>query len=304
MEHVSSARTFIKLGCPDLTTIQSLYDQLNEALRQLPVTRQRGVAYRINEVFIDVKEHSDILMNCDGAVLERKSLNRVYVQAFLSDNPECRLFINDIEAILLQGKGQMTTSMSRQIRLNDTVLHPCVDKTAYKTSRELKFRPLDGYPFELLRCSIDPYVSPPVNVTALMEYSEQRNTVRVTASFTLRKKHNLRLRPIKDLVIKFPVPSSWSSLFLADTKFGGKKSVRSTSSLRGSFRRKIKSHDCQIETMIGSAKYEPEHGAILWRIGQYIESTLPHNFRCDIQLKSGETAARAGSGMVIIIEHV
>ena len=119
--------------------------------------------------------------------------------------------------------------------------------------------------------------------------SEQRNTVRVTASFTLRKKQNLCLRPIKDLVITFPVPSSWSSLFLADTKFGGKKSVRSTSSLRGSFKRKIKSrHDCQIETMIGSAKYEPEHGAILWRIGQYIESTLPHNFRCDIQLKSGE----------------
>ena len=122
-----------------------------------------------------------------------------------------------------------------------------------------------------------------------MEYSEQRNTVRMTASFTLRKKHNLRLRPIKDLVIKFPIPSSWSSLFLADTKFGEKKSVRSTSSLRGSFRRKIKSHDCQIETVIGSAKYEPENGAILWRIGHYIESTLPHNFRCDMQLKSGET---------------
>ena len=116
----------------------------------------------------------------------------------------------------------------------------------------------------------------------------QRNTVQIMASFTLRKKHNLRLRPIKDLVIKFPIPSSWSSLFLADTKFGGKKSVRSTSSLRGSFRQKIKSHDCQIKIVIGSAKYELEHGAILWRIGQYIESTLPHSFRCDIQLKSGE----------------
>ena len=139
-----------------------------------------------------------------------------------------------------------------------------------------------------------------MNVTALMEYSEQRNTVQITASFTLRKKHNLRLRPIKDLVIKFPIPSSWSSLFLADTKNGGKKSVRSTSSLRGSFRRKIKSHDCQIETVIGSAKYEPEHGAILWRIGQYIESTLPHNFRCDIQLKSGEITI---VGVLVITEH-
>ena len=147
------------------------------------------------------------------------------MQAFLSDNPEYWLFINNIEAILLQGKGQMTTSMLCQVCLNDTVLHPCVDKTAYKISRELKFCPFDGYPFELLWCSIDPYVSPPVNVTALVEYSEQRNTVHVTASFTLRKKHNLRLRLIKDLVIKFPIPSCWSSLFLADTKFGGKKSV-------------------------------------------------------------------------------
>ena len=42
------------------------------------------MAYRVNEVFVDVKDYSDILMNCDGAVLERKSLNRIYVQAFLS----------------------------------------------------------------------------------------------------------------------------------------------------------------------------------------------------------------------------
>ena len=65
------------------------------------------------------------------------------------------------------------TSMLHQVHLNDIVLHLCVDKM----SRELKFRPLDGYLFEVLRCSINPYVSPPVNITALMEYSEQRNTV-------------------------------------------------------------------------------------------------------------------------------
>ena len=98
---------------------------------------------------------------------------------FLLDNPECQLFINEIEAILLQSKGQMTTSMLHQVHLNDIVLHLCVDKM----SRELKFRPLDGYLFEVLRCSINPYVSPPVNITALMEYSEQRNTVCVCDSF-------------------------------------------------------------------------------------------------------------------------
>lgn len=84
VEHVSRSRTIIKLGCPDQTVVKSLSDQIGEAIRQLPVMRDQGVAYRMNEVFVDVKDYSDILMNCDGAVLERRSLNRVYVQAFLS----------------------------------------------------------------------------------------------------------------------------------------------------------------------------------------------------------------------------
>ena len=165
--------------------------------------------------------------------------------------------------------------VTRQVRLIDTVLHPCIDKKAYKTSRELKFclwaaevfsqsRPMSALQWiSLLSWST---VSREIRFVQRLHLLWERNTIFVSD------------HAIKDLVIKFPIPSSWSSLFLADTKFGGKKSVRSTSSLRGSFRRKIKSHDYQIETMIGSAKYEPEHGAILWRIGQYIESTLPHNF--------------------------
>ncbi len=288
VDHVQSMRTIVKIGCPDLNVVDSLTDQINEAIRQLPVTREQGIAYRMSEVFVDVKDQSEILMNCDGAVLERSSLNRLYLQAFLTGSPECRLILNDIEAILLQGKGQMTTSMTRQVKLTNVVLHPCIDTDAYKANRETIFRPVDGYPFELLRCSIEPYVSPPVNVSALMEYNEDRNTVRITSSFSVRKKLNIRLRPITDLIIKFPIPASWSPLFLAESRFGGKKSVRSTSALRGSFRRKVRSGGCQIETEMGSAKYEPEHGAILWRIGQYVRSSIPHTFSCDMQLRSGE----------------
>lgn len=84
VEHVSKVKTVVKLGCPDQSVVRSLSDQIGEAIRQLPVTREQGVAYRMNEVFVDVKDYSDILMNCDGAVLERRSLNRIYIQAFLS----------------------------------------------------------------------------------------------------------------------------------------------------------------------------------------------------------------------------
>lgn len=287
VDHVSRGQTIVKLGCPDLSVVESLSEYINEAIRQLPVSRQQGVAYRMNEVFVDVKDQSDILMNCDGAVLERRSLNRVYIQAFITGSPLCRIMLNDVEAILLQGKGGLTASMSRQVRLSDVVLHPCVDHAQYKATREIKFTPIDGYPFEVLRASVEPYKSPPINVTALMEFNEARNTVSITAKFTVRKKFNVRLEPIRDLVFKFPIMSSWSGLFLADTKFGT-RSVQSTSALRGSFRRKVRSASARIEVHLGSAKYEPEHGAVVWRIGHYLRTDTPHTFSCDIQLKQGE----------------
>ena len=288
VEHISSARTIVKVGCPDLSVVESLSDQIDEAIRQLPVMRLQGVAYRMNEVFVDIKDNSDILMNCDGAVLERRSLNRVYIQAFLTGSPECKLQLNDVEAALLQPRREIATLSGRQVKLSDVVLHPCVDADVYRSSREIHFHAVDGYPFELLRCSIEPYVSPPVNMSVLMEYSDNMNRVTFTASFQVRKTLNLQHSPISDLLIKFPVPSSWSPLFLASTTFGGKKSVRNTSALRNSFRRKIRSSTCQITTHLGSAKYEPEHAAILWRIGSYTRSSTPHTFRCEVQLKPGE----------------
>ena len=247
MDHVSRIHTIVKVGCPDISVIHNLSETINEAIRQLPVSRQLGVAYRMNEVFVDVKDQAEILMNCDGAVLERSSLNRVYLQAFISDLPQCRIVLNDIEALLLLGRGSMTTSMSRQVRLNDVVLHPCVDQPQYKATRELVFTPIDGYPFEVFRASVEPYKSPPITVTTLMEYNEARHMVSITAKFSVRKKFNVRLEPINDLTFWFPIPSSWSGLFLADTKFGGKRSVQSSSALRGSFRRKIRSSSAHIQ---------------------------------------------------------
>ena len=265
MEHVTHHNTIIKLGYADLTVLESLSDSLNEAIRQLPITRQAGVAYRMNEVFIDVKDSSDILMNCNGAVLDRSSCNKIYVQAFLTGQTECKLVINDLEAILRQGQGSMSASTARQVRLTNVKFHYCVDDNAFKATRELRFQPVDGSPFELMRCSIEPYVSPPVNVCALMEYNEYQNHVRIKASFIVRKKLNLRLRPIKEFVIKFPIPASWCNQF--------------------EFRRiKVRYLISQIEVHIGNACYEPKHNAVMWRIGHYTRTSKPHT--CDI-IKSG-----------------
>ena len=44
----------------------------------------------------------------------------------------------------------------------------------------------------------------------------------------------------------------------------------------------------QPQVHMGSAKYEPEHAAVVWRVGHYLRSDSPHTFRCDIQLKQGQ----------------
>ena len=119
-----------------------------------------------------------------------------------------------------------------------------------------------------------------------MEYNPSQHTVKLTSSFIVRKKHNLHLRPITNLAIKFPIPPSWASLFLTE-KFGQSITVGSRSSLRGSFRRKIRNRECQIETQLGSAKYEPEHSAVMWRIGTYQRTSVPHELSCEISLKAG-----------------
>ena len=288
IEHVSHTETVLKFGSQDQVVLQSFIDGVQEAIRQLPVTRQPGGAYRMNEVFIDIKDQSHILMNCNGAVLDRQSQNNVFVQAFLTGTPECKLVVNDIESALRAAatKGQPPLSMSQQVRMTNTVLHPCVDSDVFTNQREIVFHPIDGATFELLHCNVIPKVSPPLNVSALVEYNEVSHVVRISANFLVKKKLNLTLRPITDLIFKFPIPPAWHHL-MAAARFGKSKSVRSTGGIRGSFRRKIRNENCNVEVQFGSAKFEKAHGAIMWRIGTYHTTTLPHRFEATIRLEPG-----------------
>eukprot|EP00731_Ephydatia_muelleri_P022204 Em0014g795a len=257
LDHISISRTILKLGSPDLTVVTNISDAVNEAIRLLPVTRDEGVAYRVNEVFVDVRDCSEILMNCDGTVLERQSLNRLYVQAFLSGEGQSCLLHHGLPPI--EAQRRRAPPLRRQGLLQGHA------RDQVRTIGRFS-------PFELLRCSIDPHVSPPLSVNAQMEYSELNSTVRMTTSFSVRKKLDLLLKPITDLVFKFPVPAGWAGLFVADTVLG-RKSVRSTTALRGSFRHKPST----------SQSTEPSCGG--W--GTTPRSSLPHTFSCDIRLQPG-----------------
>ena len=106
----------------------------------------------------------------------------------------------------------------------------------------------------------------------------------MSSSIYVRRKLNLRSKPIKNLLLRFPVPPSWRHTFSTATRFG-KKSVRSSS--RGSFRRNVKSPSCRVTTSAGHSKYIPELGAVVWEIGTYQHSTFQYNFMCEVDYRAG-----------------
>ena len=104
-------------------------------------------------MFVEVKDHAQILMSCDGAVLERQSQNRIMVQAYLTGAPECRLLLNDVESILKQtgNTSLLTTGISKPVHMERPEVHPCVDTQQFRDTRNIVFFPVDGARFELIR---------------------------------------------------------------------------------------------------------------------------------------------------------
>lgn len=68
--------------------------------------RPEGIKHRKNEVFLDVVESVNMLVNPDGNVLRSEILGAVKMRVFLSGMPELRLGLND--KVLFESTGRST----------------------------------------------------------------------------------------------------------------------------------------------------------------------------------------------------
>lgn len=57
--------------------------------------RSEGIRYRKNEVFLDVIESVNLLVNANGDVVRSEILGSVKMKCYLSGMPELRLGLND-----------------------------------------------------------------------------------------------------------------------------------------------------------------------------------------------------------------
>jgi AP-1 complex subunit mu len=71
--------------------------------------RTEGIRYRKNEVFLDVIESVNLLVNAKGDVVRSEILGAVKMKCYLSGMPELRLGLND--KVMFESTGRSTSSI-------------------------------------------------------------------------------------------------------------------------------------------------------------------------------------------------
>jgi AP-1 complex subunit mu len=70
--------------------------------------RSEGIRYRKNEVFLDVIESVNLLVNANGNVVRSEILGAVKMKCYLSGMPELRLGLND--KVMFESTGRSESS--------------------------------------------------------------------------------------------------------------------------------------------------------------------------------------------------
>ena len=140
--------------------------------------RPPGVAYKKNEVYLDIVESVSLLMSHEGAVLRSSATGVIQMRCLLSGMPELKIGLNDTlgmgganqarEASGPRGEGPSSgggdgdaprssaggsRAGRKQIELADLQFHQCVNLSKFSAERTISFVPPDGE-FELMKYNV------------------------------------------------------------------------------------------------------------------------------------------------------
>ncbi|KAL0318526.1 UNVERIFIED_CONTAM: AP-1 complex subunit mu-2 [Sesamum angustifolium] len=150
--------------------------------------RSEGVVYRTNEVFLDVVESVNILVNSNGQIIRSEVYGALKMRTRLSGMPECKLGLND--RVLLEAQDRATKG--KAIDLDDVKFHQCVRLARFENDRTISFIPPDGS-FDLMTYRLS---------TQLRRYSRSRVEMTVKAKSQFKERSTAT-----NVTIELPVPS-------------------------------------------------------------------------------------------------
>ncbi|KAG6384778.1 hypothetical protein SASPL_153596 [Salvia splendens] len=164
--------------------------------------RSEGILYRTNEVFLDVVEKVNLLVNSNGQIIRSEVNGALKMQTRLSGMPECKLGLND--RVLMESQNQ--SSRVKAIDLEDIKFHQCVRLARFENDRTISFIPPDGT-FDLMTYRLSTQVKPLVWVEARIErHSRSRVEMLVKARSQFKERSTAT-----SVMIELPLPPDATS---------------------------------------------------------------------------------------------
>ncbi|KAG8383224.1 hypothetical protein BUALT_Bualt05G0162200 [Buddleja alternifolia] len=159
--------------------------------------RSEGIRYKKNEVFLDVVESVNILVNSNGQIIRSDVVGALKMRTYLSGMPECKLGLND--RVVLEAQGRSTKG--KAIDLDDIKFHQCVRLARFENDRTISFIPPDGA-FDLMTYRLSTQVKPLIWVEAQVErHSRSRIEIMVKARSQFKERSTAT-----NVEIELPVP--------------------------------------------------------------------------------------------------
>ncbi|KAK3575325.1 hypothetical protein QTP86_024738 [Hemibagrus guttatus] len=183
-------------------------NKLEVAKAKVPTTvtnavswRSEGIKYKKNEVFIDVIESINVLVNANGSVMSSDIVGSIKLKTMLSGMPELRLGLNDRVLFALTGRDKGKT-----VSMEDVKFHQCVRLSRFESDRTISFIPPDGES-ELMSYRINTHVKPLIWIESVIErFSHSRVEIMVKAKGQFKKQS-----VANNVEVRVPVPSDADS---------------------------------------------------------------------------------------------
>ncbi|KAE9467436.1 hypothetical protein C3L33_00663, partial [Rhododendron williamsianum] len=235
--------------------------------------RSEGINYKKNEVFLDVVESVNILVNSNGQIIRSDVVGALKMRTYLSGMPECKLGLND--KVLLEAQGR--SSKGKAIDLDDIKFHQCVRLARFENDRTISFIPPDGS-FDLMTYRLSTQVKPLIWVEAQVE---RHSRSRIEMVLKARSQFKDRRRDVCGSWVgigallmsidwvcsgsghRFPVEG--------DAGLGVEMGVFCDTATNVEIQLPVPSDatNPNIRTSMGSAAYAPENDALVWKIKSF-----------------------------------
>jgi len=153
--------------------------------------RKAGVKYSNNEIYFDVIEEIDCIIDNSGAVVSCEVLGTIQCNCRLSGMPDISLTFGQPDI------------------MQDCSFHPCVRFGRWERERVMSFVPPDGN-FQLVSYRVDRPFQMPIFVRPQISYNAHGGMVNVTVG----SKQGGQEKPMEDIKVMVPFPKTVSTVSL------------------------------------------------------------------------------------------